>query len=273
MKHRILVYDDNCPLCTWYSDLFVKYGFLAKEERIPFSSVEPALLQRIDITKSRNEIPLLDTATGNVVYGIDALLEILGKRFSWIKKTGNTRVINWLLRKLYKFISYNRKIIVAKKCGPGSIDCTPDLNYFYRILFLVTCLAFNTAMLIPLHQFVLSKLPYYNLSLEELQWAHLGLVLSNCLLALRFKPNKAIDYLGQVNMLALTAVLLLTPLLFISTLSLPYEFQTGYLITITIIVFKEYLRRMDYASILLKYKWVASINIACITAFILLLFG
>lgn len=273
MKNSILVYDDNCPLCTWYSDLFVKYGFLAKEERIPFSTIEPSILNRIDLAKSRNEIPLLDTTTGKVVYGIDALLEILGKKFFWIKKLGNSRLIKWLLKKLYKLISYNRKIIVAKKCGPGSIDCSPDLNYFYRIMFLGACLFFNTAMLVPLHQFVLSKLSYYSLSLGELQMAHFGLVLSNCLLTMSFKRDKAIDYLGQVNMLALTAVLLLTPLLFVSSLSLPQEFQTGYLIVCTIIVFKEYLRRMDYASILLTHKWVASINMVCITAFILFLFG
>src|SRR5574339_620126 len=35
MKNKILVYDDNCPLCTWYSGLFVKYGFLHTEGRKP----------------------------------------------------------------------------------------------------------------------------------------------------------------------------------------------------------------------------------------------
>jgi hypothetical protein len=28
-------------------------------------------------------------------------------------------------------------VIVAKKCGPGNIDCSPDYNYLYRFLFIL----------------------------------------------------------------------------------------------------------------------------------------
>src|SRR5687768_10026750 len=137
MKHnRILIYDDNCPLCTWYTGLFVKYGFLPEGGRRPFSTLDPALLNSIDFTKGKNEIPLLDTPSGKVIYGIDALLEILGQKFPFIKKAGSLRPVNWMLRKVYKLISYNRKVIVANRCGPGTIDCSPEFNDRYRILFM-----------------------------------------------------------------------------------------------------------------------------------------
>src|SRR4029078_7670037 len=117
MKNQILVYDDNCPLCTWYSGFFVKYGFLNPDGRKPFSTLDDKLLAKIDFDKSRNEIPLLDKSTQKVVYGIDALLEILNKKIRFIKATGNLAPLKWVWKKVYRLVSFNRKVMVAKKCG------------------------------------------------------------------------------------------------------------------------------------------------------------
>ena len=111
---KILLYDDYCPLCTWYSGLFIRYGFLEKENRVSFSRAELSLLTSIDIEKGKDEIPLYDPDTGQTLYGIDALLDILGTRVPFIKRYGNIKPIKWLLRKIYKLISYNRKVIVAR---------------------------------------------------------------------------------------------------------------------------------------------------------------
>jgi predicted DCC family thiol-disulfide oxidoreductase YuxK len=272
MKNKILVYDDNCPMCKWYSGLFVKYGFLQADARKPFSILDTTLLTKIDFDKSRNEIPLLDSKTGNVLYGIDALLEILDQKIPFIKYAGNLRPINWLLKKLYKLISYNRKVIVATKCSTGSIDCAPDINYRYRFIFMFVCLLLNTFMLYPIHFFVFLKRSFYHLNFYELQAAHFSLVIINCLIAFSFPKQKGVEYLGQVNMLALTAILSLTPLLFIQFVFLEEWFAMLYLIGATAYIFKEYLRRMEYADILLDNKWIVSINLICITGFIFFLF-
>ncbi len=273
MKNKVLIYDDNCPLCTWYSSLFVSYGLLPTEGRKSFSTLEPSLLKSIDLDKSRNEIPLLDTKSGNILYGIDALLEILGQRSGFIKTTGQIKPINWFLRKLYKFISYNRKVIVAKKCSAGSIDCSPDLNYRYRIAFMLAFFVFNSLMLSPLHNIVFSPVSGSLLSITQLQTAHFSLVLINCLLAFNFSKPKAIEYLGQVNMLALLTVLLLIPLLLaLYWFNFSGWFSFIYLAVTAIIIFKEYLRRMDYAGVLANNKWIAAINLAGMAGFILFLF-
>ncbi len=273
MKNKILIYDDNCPFCTWYSNLFVKYGFLDREGRKDFSSLSPSLLERIDMGKSRNEIPLLDKSTGKVQYGIDALLELLGQKYPLIKRTGKLAPVNWFLRKLYKLVSFNRKLIVARKCREGAIDCSPDVNYFYRLAFMTICLVFNTLALFPLHHSVLTKLSYYHLSITELQLAHFGLVFINCLLSLSFTKEKATGYLGQVNILALMTVILLLPLLALIGLPGSDHITIVYLVLVSLLIFKEYLRRMDYAGVLLAHKWVASTNLASLAGFILILFG
>ena len=272
MKNKILVYDDNCPLCTWYSGLFVKYGFLNAEGRKPFSTLDDKLLSKIDFDKSRNEIPLLDTSTYKVLYGIDALLEILDQKIPFIKATGNFAPLKWGLKKFYKLISFNRKVIVAKKCGAGSIDCSPDTNNLYRFIFMALCLAFNTLMLIPYQNNLFSKLSYYHVDIYELQAAHFTFVIINCILAFSFSKARSYEYLGQVNMLALSAILLLLPLMILHNFFFSELFSTAWLIVIATIIFKEYARRMEYTGILSNNKWIVSINLLSLTGFILFLF-
>jgi len=272
MKNKVLVYDDNCPLCTWYSGLFVKYGFLNSDGRKAFSTLDDGLLSKIDFDKSRNEIPLLDVSTNKVLYGIDSLLEILDKKIPFIKAVGNFAPLKWCLKKLYKLISYNRKVIVAKKCGQGNIDCSPDTNYLYRFVFMAVCLAFNTIMLYPIQNNVFSKLSYYHLSLFQFQLAHFAFVFINCTLAFNFSKAKGYEFLGQVNMLALSTILLLSPLIFIAYLFPAEWFVTAWLIFTAAYIFKEYLRRMEYVGILSNNKWTVSANLLSLIGFILFLF-
>ncbi|MBI2730961.1 MAG: DUF393 domain-containing protein [Sphingobacteriales bacterium] len=274
MKNKLLIYDDNCPLCQWYSAQFVRFGFLNKAGKLPFSSLEEKYLQRIDFNKSRNEIPLLDTETGKVTYGIDALLEILGSKIPFIKTIGHIQPIYWFLSKLYKFVSFNRKVIVAVKCGTGAIDCAPDFNYFYRGLFMFLFLITNTLLLFPFHKLILSPLPFYHISIWQLQAGHLALVTMNCLLSLHFKWQKMFDYLGQVNMLALLTNLFLLPLfVLVKTFGAYPLFITIWLIAVSLFIFKEYFRRMEFAGIIPNNKWIASFNIAGMTGFVLFLFS
>ena len=272
MKNKILVYDDNCPLCTWYSGLFVKYGFLNADGRKPFSTIDDDLLIKIDFDKGKNEIPLLDTSTLKVVYGIDALLDILDQKIPFIKTIANFAPLKWILKRLYKFVSFNRKVIVAKKCGPANIDCSPDYNYLYRFIFMAVCLGFNTLMLYPFHNNLFSKLSYYHLDLYELQAAHFAFVIINCTLAFSFQKPKRYEYLGQVNMLALSVILLLIPLMIFQFVFDSEWLATTGLILTAIFIFKEYIRRMEYAGVLSNNKWIVSMNLLSLTCFILFLF-
>ncbi len=272
MKNKILVYDDNCPLCAWYSGLFVKYGFLNADGRKPFSEIDDRLLSKIDFNKSRNEIPLLDASTNKVVYGIDALLEVLDEKLPAIKVIGNIAPVKWILKKIYKLISYNRKIIVAKKCGVGKIDCAPDINYFYRFMFKMICLVLNTAILYPLHYNLFNKLSYYHLDINQLQVAHFAFVIINCILAFTFSKAQGYNYLGQVNVLALSVILLLLPLAILNQFFFSELLSTIWLIATAAFIFKEYIRRMEYADVLSNSQWVVSMNLLSLTGFILFLF-
>jgi len=271
---KILLYDDYCPLCSWYSSLFVKYRLLNPENRIPFSKADLQILTTIDVEKGKDEIPLFDTKTQTTLYGIDALLEILGQKYVPIKSIGNLKPVKWFLQKLYKLISYNRKVIVAKKCGTGHFDCSPGFNRFYRILFMVIFFLFNSVMLFPLHNNLFSQLSFYHLSFDQLQKAHLIFVATNCLVAVSLKQRRAIDYLGQVNMLALITILLLIPLMITRSLNADIEWLIiFYFIFLTVLIIKEYFRRMKYANILSKHKGIIVINLFCLSIFLFYVLG
>lgn len=267
--NKILLYDDHCPLCTWYSGLFVKCGLLKPANRVAFSKADLSVLTAIDIEKGKDEIPLFDPATGQTLYGIDSLLEILGQKAPFIVTVGNWQPVKWLLKRFYKLVSYNRKVIVARKCGPGTFDCSPGFNPFYRSVFLIAFLLFNSFMLFPIHDHVFSKLSFYQIGSMELQKAHLLFAIVNCLLALFLEKRKAIEYLGQINMLAIISVLLLIiPMLLNIVFNIPGWTNLIFLVLITAFIIKEYGRRMKYAGILNNHKSVVYVNIFCLILFL-----
>jgi predicted DCC family thiol-disulfide oxidoreductase YuxK len=272
-RNQVLLYDDYCPLCSWYSGIFIKYGFLKAGDRIPFSQADAGLLEAIDVEKAVDEIPLFNKETGTTLYGIDALLEILSWKLPAVKAIGNIRPLKWFLRKLYKLVSYNRKVIVAKKCGNAGFDCSPGFNTRYRLLFMFLFLSFNSAMLMPLHRDLLAQLSFYHLSFGQLQLAHLAFVFLNCTISIFLGPRKAIEYLGQVNMLALLTILFLTAGLIVSQIMpLPQWTIVSYLCLLTPLVIREYFRRMNYAGVLPSYKVIIALNLGCLIVFLGYLF-
>lgn len=269
---KILIYDDDCPLCAAYSAAFVKTGLLNEEGRKSFSNIDAASFACIDKSKCYNEIPLIDINTKQVWYGIDALLEILDQKIPCIKFIGNIKPVKWFLQKFYRFISYNRKVIVAET-PKTNYDCSPDFNTRYRICFLAVFFLFNTAMLFPLYQTVFSHSFIGRSSYLQLQAAHLLLVTSNITCGLMLKNKTGLEYLGQVNMLALLSILILLPLHFINKYYLPLQnvYINMYLFMLSVFILKQYIKRMIYAGIIGQHNWVPAVNFISLLAFIIYL--
>ncbi len=215
-NNYVLIYDDACPLCAAYTNGFVKAGLLNAENRKSFSNCDKNLFTNIDINKSVDEIPLIDQATNKVYYGIDALLEILNQKLPFIKAIGNIRPVKWFLQSLYKFISYNRKVIVATQAPENGFDCSPAFNIRYRLLFLCVFLLFNTVLLFPMHHYVIENSLFRGTTIFQLQLAHGLFVSVNIVVGLSLGTRRGLEYLGQVNMLALLVILLNIPLILLN---------------------------------------------------------
>src|ERR1044072_3571649 len=113
---KAIIYDGECPFCEVYTSAFVKVGILRKEERIRFSDLSnQEFILRMDAARQGNEIPLVDLNGGETLYGLDAMLFLLGKKWKWIPKIFRFRPLYFFFRQFYALISYNRRIILAKK--------------------------------------------------------------------------------------------------------------------------------------------------------------
>jgi predicted DCC family thiol-disulfide oxidoreductase YuxK len=267
----ILIYDDKCPMCVAYTSLFVKWGILNASGRKSFTTVSPQLLAITNESRSKNEIPLIDTATNKVYYGIDALLELLNTKIYGIKAIGKFAPINFLLKKLYSFISYNRKVITAVKCSNGQYDCSPTFNYKWRSIFLITFLITNTLMLFPVQTNVLANSIFSNSNIFYTQLLHTILVCINIALAFTLPKHKAFEYLGQVNMLAILTIASLSILMCINKYFFMNSiFNNIWLLLWLFFIVIEYVRRMTYAGVI-KTKYITLTNLACVAVFLILL--
>ena len=69
LSDKIIIYDDNCPMCAAYTQAFVKLDLLENDGRLGFQAAPETYLQQLDTDRARHEIPLLDRNTGEVHMG------------------------------------------------------------------------------------------------------------------------------------------------------------------------------------------------------------
>ena len=148
LDNKALIYDSNCPLCCWYTDKFVQIGVLEENGRISFNELNPNQTKNLDARRSRHEIPLLDTETGKVEYGIDGLTLILANVFPWFRNVLTNKYAKQFVKPLYSFISYNRRIIVPSKIAETqTMDCAPDFHFSWRFTLIAFCLTLYYAII------------------------------------------------------------------------------------------------------------------------------
>lgn len=136
LRDKVIIYDDSCPMCKLYTYWFVAWGFLRPENRIGFATAPAAITSHVDLDRGRHEIPLFDRSTHQTIYGLEALTYILASRWTWLNPVFRSRPFHWAFHPLYEIITYNRRVIAGCKSCCG-FDCAPDLNRFYRGIYLV----------------------------------------------------------------------------------------------------------------------------------------
>lgn len=212
LTDQTLLYDEDCPLCQAYTGAFVKTGMLDNNGRKPYSNLTDNELVFVDRTKAANEIALIDRNNNTVTYGVDSLLTVIGNSFPLVSTIGNCKPIKFILKKLYSFISYNRKVIIPGKASTA-IQCTPSFNYKYRIAYIVfaaiitAIVLYNYAGLMPVPNggFVREVILAYG------QLLFLGIFLY------RLDNKTLLNYLGNVMTVSLGGALLLLPILLVNS--------------------------------------------------------
>ncbi|MNU88382.1 hypothetical protein D3C71_781910 [compost metagenome] len=137
MKANIsLLYDEDCPLCRWYTAKFVQYNFLTPQGRISYSKHIQDFQGVIDADLAQTKIACVNHDTQEVTYGVDSLLMILSQRCQIIGTIGKFKPINYLLQLLYLLISYNRKIVAPGPKQKVDCACEPSRSVLWRFIFI-----------------------------------------------------------------------------------------------------------------------------------------
>ncbi|MCJ8155315.1 DUF393 domain-containing protein [Chryseobacterium sp. SSA4.19] len=126
LENHTLIYDNKCPMCNIYSKGFIKSGMLDKNGREAFTKLSFRNKNLIDFNRAKNEIALIDHKKNKVVYGLDSLLLIIGNSFPLLAKIIRIQPLYWFFKKLYSFVSYNRK-----QMAPSVKDDTDQSSILY----------------------------------------------------------------------------------------------------------------------------------------------
>ncbi|MDX2285127.1 MAG: hypothetical protein NW241_13260 [Bacteroidia bacterium] len=127
LDQHLILYDDHCPMCAAYTGAFVQAGLLQAAHRQGMGCAPDTLLRQVDTVRSRHEIPLIDLGTGRIWYGLEALREVLGTRWPWIRAAMQLAAVRLPLRALYWLITYNRRIMAGAAPDAGACSA-PDPN-------------------------------------------------------------------------------------------------------------------------------------------------
>ena len=138
LKNQTLLYDKDCPICNVYTSGFIKAKLLDSNGRKAYCNLSNDEDYFVDLKRATNEIALIDTENKTVIYGIDSLLKVIGHSMPWVEQIGNLKPVKFGLKKLYSFISYNRKVIIPSKEDKNqTLQCVPDFNYKYRYIYIL----------------------------------------------------------------------------------------------------------------------------------------
>lgn len=202
-----LLFDKDCPFCRWYSALFVRHGFLHRDERISYDAGVNLLGDRLNVARAKDEIALVGNEGEKVFYGIDSLLEVLGRKWKWIKRVGHFFPIYVLLSWLYSLISFNRKIMAPAK-RKIDCDCAPSFSWFWRIVFILLGGLITNAIVGTYFQTNLSEFQRFHNDYLDLLF-FFGQIGFQGLFFYAFNQKDFMTYAGHISVISLIGALAL----------------------------------------------------------------
>ncbi len=250
-EHTIL-YDDECPLCSQYTKAFVSVGMLDDKGRASYTAAINNTIPNLDVNKARNEIALVNKKDNSVMYGVDSLLHIIGNSMPQFKPLFKLQVFRFLASKLYFFIAFNRKVIVPAKVFEGKNACTPDLNYTYRCLYIITSWLITSLVLVSYSKLIIPLIPASNFYREFMVCG--GQIIFQGIVVAVVRRDRLIHYLGNMMTISLGGAILLTPMLLFHGLIDSGLFYAFYFMLVAGLMFLEHIRRVK----LLELPWFIS---------------
>lgn len=258
LENHTLLYDTSCPLCAAYTKGFIASGMLDANGRCSYEKGIERYGHLLDSNRARNEIALVNTEKGTVLYGIRSMNYVITHSLPFLKPILNNAAVLFLLNRFYAFISYNRKVIAP---SPDYLQqrCVPDFNISYRLAYLLGS-AMLTATVLSSYSVLLQDVVPASNPWREYMIAS-GQIFFQANILLAFKPTKKLlfDYLGNMMTVSLIGSLLLLPLLILNHyMTVSSYLALGWFFAVVLYMFLLHHRRVGYiqAPVGLSYTWV-----------------
>ncbi|MGK0390294.1 MAG: hypothetical protein ACI94Y_003046 [Maribacter sp.] len=258
LEHNKLLIDKDCPMCSVYGSCFKKSGWIDEQTLETYQDVDANYAIDIDMDRARNEIALLDTKTTETIYGINAMIKIVSHEKPLLAAVLNSKFIFPLLKMLYSFISYNRKVIIPARATFNARNCTPDSNLKYRWVYIIFVAIFTGVLL---NQFTYYLNMYFGL---EQDWKRelficFGQILWQMTAIYLIQKKSTMEYLGNMSTVSMIGGFLLIPILMFNYF-FPmqiYALVSSFFVVVGIMFF-EHIRRCKILDVPLwmTFSWV-----------------
>jgi hypothetical protein len=141
---------------------------------------------------------------------------VLGHSFPWIEKIGQFTPVKFGLKKLYSFISYNRKVIIPNAPNTETkLQCVPSFNIKYRLLYILFASLVTVLILFNFSESI-NLLPQSSIGRETV--LTLGQIVFQSLFLVNYNKKDRLNYIGNLMTVSLMGSLLLIPLLLINSI-------------------------------------------------------
>ena len=145
---KILIYDGDCPMCRATIARLLAWRLVWPEQTVSNHELSADDLTAARAAGLRNELIVLDPATGELRRGTDGLLWIVrdNRRQRFLVSVLSLAGFRHVLRLGYQTIAYNRRIISPPETRIVC-DCEPELTGARRMMLVVPALVFNAVVL------------------------------------------------------------------------------------------------------------------------------
>jgi hypothetical protein len=253
LQNHLILYDADCPMCKAYTKAFTRTGMLGDGGRASYQDMPAEVCPLVDRQRAVNEIALVDTQTGEVSYGVESLFKVIGNSFPVFKPLFGFGPFVWLMKKVYAFISYNRRVIIPAAHDVKGIQ--PSFRLGYRLIYLVfTWLVVGSILTVYAHH--LTPLVPLGDPLREYYICG-GQVLFQGIVISIYRPAKRWEYLGNMMTISLAGALLLLPVLLVAEFfALTPIICTLCFLAVAGLMFLEHIRRTK----LMELGWLLTIS-------------
>ncbi|TDG37198.1 DUF393 domain-containing protein [Pedobacter changchengzhani] len=212
LENHTILYDEDCPMCHVYTGAFIKFGWLPKNGREAYQNMPDHVCKLIDHQRAVNEIALVNTVNGEVTYGISSLFKIIANALPVFKPLFRFAPFIWFMKKIYAFVSYNRKVIIPAKIKENVLQ--PSFSLKYRLAYLTFAWLITSIILTKYTAMLTNFVPIGNSYREYLICG--GQMVFQAAIIIFYKKDKLWDYLGNMMTVSLAGALILIPALIVN---------------------------------------------------------